>query len=123
MRRPQSGIAGNSRSFPTFGTVCMKTIFLMRHSKSAWKEEGMDDFDRPLNKRGTGDAHFMAGILMLRGERPDLIVSSPAVRAASTALIVARETGVPAGRIILAEAQNAQTLQLTLSQLGNRTPD
>ena len=34
----------------------MKTIILARHAKSSWKDPGLDDFDRPLNKRGKRNA-------------------------------------------------------------------
>ena len=37
----------------------MKTIILARHAKSSWKDPGLDDFDRPLNKRGKRNAPFM----------------------------------------------------------------
>jgi phosphohistidine phosphatase len=67
----------------------VKTIFLVRHAKSAWNVLGLDDIDRPLNDRGYGDAHDMASRLR-KSVKPDLIISSPAVRALTTALIVAR---------------------------------
>lgn len=69
----------------------MKEICLFRHAKSSWKYPQLDDFERPLNKRGRRNAPFMGHILNEIGFQPDLIVSSPASRAAITARIVAME--------------------------------
>ncbi len=69
----------------------MKEICLFRHAKSSWKYPKLDDFERPLNKRGRRNAPFMGQILNEIGFHPDLIISSPASRAATTARIVAME--------------------------------
>jgi phosphohistidine phosphatase len=63
----------------------MKTLFLLRHAKSSWKESDISDFDRPLNERGRRAAPFMGRLLSGRGLRPELIMSSPAKRARKTA--------------------------------------
>jgi len=34
----------------------MKTLLLLRHAKSSWKDSDIDDHERPLNKRGKKDA-------------------------------------------------------------------
>lgn len=60
-------------------------LILVRHAKSDWAEPGLIDFDRPLNKRGRKDAPAMAQRLLDRKVPVDGIVSSPAVRAATTA--------------------------------------
>jgi len=67
----------------------MKTLTLLRHAKSSWSNTGLADRDRPLNKRGEKDAPEMGRRIDVAGVRPSLIVSSPAVRAWSTAKIVA----------------------------------
>lgn len=72
----------------------MKSLVLMRHAKSSWKSSALSDFERPLNKRGRREAPFMARELLRHGIRPDLIISSAATRAMSTALIVAGELGI-----------------------------
>lgn len=69
----------------------MKRLFIIRHAKSSWKDVTLDDFDRPLNKRGQKDAPFMAKLLKDKKIKPDLILSSPAVRAKDTANIIAKE--------------------------------
>ncbi len=68
----------------------MKTLYLVRHAKSDWEGEDLSDIDRPLNMRGYRDAHFMSTLLKEKKLIPDLIITSPAVRAISTALIFCR---------------------------------
>jgi len=62
----------------------MKTLVLIRHSKSDWSDPTLTDIERPLNKRGKRDAPFMAKILKEKGVYPDLIITSPATRALQT---------------------------------------
>ena len=69
----------------------MKTLYLLRHAKSSWSFDDLSDQERPLNDRGRDDAPAMGQALAKRRICPDLIVSSPAVRAMSTAALVARE--------------------------------
>ena len=73
----------------------MKTLTLVRHAKSSWKDTSLSDRDRPLNKRGERDAPEMGRRIAAAGIRPSLIVSSPAVRAWTTARIIADEIGYP----------------------------
>ena len=69
----------------------MKTLLIMRHAKSSWDDESLPDYDRPLNKRGQKDAPRMGQLLLEEQLGPDLILSSTALRARTTAEIVARE--------------------------------
>ncbi len=62
-----------------------KTLYLIRHAKSSWADSSLDDFERPLSKRGLRDAPFMARLLSGKGVRADAILSSPATRAMATA--------------------------------------
>ena len=78
----------------------MKRLILMRHAKSSWDQPDLADFDRPLNKRGKRDAPLMARRLRDLPEKPDLILTSPAERALSTARIVADEIGFPKKKIV-----------------------
>jgi phosphohistidine phosphatase len=73
----------------------MKTLTLLRHAKSSWKDPHLSDRERPLNKRGKRDAPVMGRRILKAGIRPSLIVSSPAVRAWKTAKTVARELNYP----------------------------
>jgi len=73
----------------------MKTLTLVRHGKSSWKDRGLSDRERPLNKRGERDAPLMAKRIVEAGVRPSLIISSPAIRAWTTAKVFARELAYP----------------------------
>jgi phosphohistidine phosphatase len=73
----------------------MKTLILVRHAKSSWKDRTLSDRERPLNKRGKHDAPVMGKRIAEAGIRPSLIVSSPAVRAWTTAKVVAQTIGYP----------------------------
>ncbi|HYP54528.1 MAG TPA: histidine phosphatase family protein, partial [Pyrinomonadaceae bacterium] len=74
----------------------MKTLLLMRHAKSSWKDVTLRDFDRPLNKRGRRAAPLVAAFMRRKKLRPDLILSSPAERARETAALVIEHAGLSA---------------------------
>lgn len=63
----------------------MIQLILARHAKSDWAAEGLDDHDRPLNDRGRRDAPAMARSVLRRGVRPEVLLSSTALRAKTTA--------------------------------------
>jgi len=67
----------------------MKTLLLLRHAKSSWGDGDLADFDRPLNNRGRHDAPRMGQLLARHELTPDLIITSAARRAATTAELVA----------------------------------
>lgn len=71
----------------------MKKLTLVRHAKSDWGTEFLKDIDRPLNERGYRDAYFMSDWYMKHKSLPQLILSSSATRALSTAFIFARTFG------------------------------
>jgi phosphohistidine phosphatase len=77
----------------------MKTILLIRHAKSSW-ESNEDDFDRPLNSRGENDAPMMAKRLVKRNIKLDVLISSPAKRAISTAFYFAKAYDIKKTEII-----------------------
>lgn len=56
----------------------------MRHAKSDWSNSDLDDFERPLNKRGRNAAPKMGRELRRLGLVPDLVYCSAAVRAGET---------------------------------------
>ncbi len=73
----------------------MKTLTLVRHAKSSWKHRGLSDRERPLNKRGERDAPVMGKRAAEAGLRPSQIISSPAVRAWTTARVFAKALNYP----------------------------
>lgn len=78
----------------------MRTLTLIRHAKSSWSDTSLSDFDRPLNKRGLDNAPLMGQLLQEQGVQFDRIISSPAVRAKTTAQLLARELGYPDNAIV-----------------------
>ena len=72
-----------------------KTLLLMRHGKSSWKDKKIPDHERPLKKRGKAASAEIGKILRENELIPQAILSSPALRASETAEIVAKESGFP----------------------------
>ena len=68
----------------------MKTLFLVRHAKSSWEIGAATDFDRSLNERGLKDAPKMASRIVAAKHSIDHFISSPALRAKTTAAIFAK---------------------------------
>ena len=73
----------------------MLQLTLIRHAKSSWDNPALSDFDRPLNKRGMKNAPLMGKIISKRGLVFDRIVASPALRAITTAHLIAGKQGFP----------------------------
>ena len=71
----------------------MLRLILLRHGKSSWDDDRLDDFDRPVAPRGLRNVPEMGRRLARRGPAPDLVLSSTAARALETARGVARELG------------------------------
>jgi phosphohistidine phosphatase len=67
----------------------MKTLLLMRHGKSSWKDAALADHDRPLKMRGRRAASQVGRLLVNERLAPDLILTSTAVRAQDTAVLMA----------------------------------
>jgi phosphohistidine phosphatase len=70
-------------------------LWLLRHAKSSWDDDGLADVDRPLAPRGERAARAMAAYLKSEGIRPELVLSSPAARARGTLEIVLPSLGAP----------------------------
>ena len=79
----------------------MKYLFLTRHAKSSWSNPGLADIDRPLNERGKKAAPFMGKLIVDKGEKPELLISSPAYRAFSTAKAFGEAMGLVENDIII----------------------
>jgi phosphohistidine phosphatase len=73
----------------------MKTLIIMRHAKSSWKEQDLPDVERPLTKKGRHAASRMSLLLAKKELIPQMILSSPAVRARQTTELVAIWKGYP----------------------------
>jgi phosphohistidine phosphatase len=69
----------------------MKQLFLLRHAKSSWDDPALDDFDRPLARRGKRATKRLARYLADQSYHFDLVLCSAARRAKDTWDRVARK--------------------------------
>ena len=77
----------------------MKNLVLIRHAKSNW-DAPLKDIDRPLSKRGIGDAHITSHHIDQYLPKTFIVWSSPARRAKETAMIYAQNLAIPLETII-----------------------
>ena len=101
----------------------MKTLFLIRHAKSSWDDTALPDKDRPLDDRGKRDAPKMGKRLARRDVKPDLILSSPAMRALTTAEIIAKKLDYKRKDIVVDDrlyAGEADDLLNVIHKLGDK---
>ncbi len=91
----------------------MKTLLLLRHGKSSWKDSDLDDHDRPLNKRGKRDAPRIGQLLQDEQLLPDLILASSAKRCRKTAEHVIHESGYRGETRFTAELYEADADKLS----------
>lgn len=83
----------------------MKTLWLIRHAKSSWADSEQSDIERPLNERGYQDLRYMpARMAVSAATKPEIFISSPAIRTYSTALLFAQHLRYPTEKIILRDA-------------------
>lgn len=85
-------------------SVHHKTLIVMRHGKSDWDVDTSRDFERPLARRGREDVPCMAAWLHEQRLLPDVLISSPARRAAVTAALVAEACELNSADIIYDDA-------------------
>lgn len=100
----------------------MLTLYLIRHAKSSWGNPGLRDHERPLNERGLNDAPKMAQLLAEQGVVPDLLVSSPAKRALSTAVFFANAFNIEPGAIVR-EAEIYEAFPKDILRIISGLPD
>ena len=101
----------------------MKTLLLMRHAKSSRDDPSLPDRDRPLDDRGEQDGPKMGKRLAKRDVKPDLLLSSPALRALTTAQLTAEEVGYKRKDIVVDDrlyASSADDLLAVIRALDNK---
>jgi phosphohistidine phosphatase len=101
----------------------MKTLFLVRHAKSSKDDPTLADRDRPLADRGLKEAPKMGKRLAKRHEKPDLLVSSPALRALATAQLMAEEIGYERKDIVVDERLYAGSANGLLAVIRAHDPE
>ena len=101
----------------------MKTLFLVRHAKSSRDDPALPDKKRPLNDRGMRDAPRIGERLAKQDVKPDLILSSPALRALATAEIIAKKLDYKVKDIVVDErlyAAEPDDLLDVIHELGEK---
>ena len=93
----------------------MKTLYLLRHAKSGHEEYIVNDIERHLSARGYKDADKQAAIFKMKYKQPELIITSPAIRAFTTALIFAKHLDYRVTHIQI----NASIYEASLQKLLN----
>ena len=81
----------------------VKKLILVRHAKSSWKDTSLNDIQRPLNKRGSKDAPKMGDHMASEGIKPEVIFSSPGLRALTTARLISVKIEIEPSDIIINE--------------------
>lgn len=99
-----------------------KQLLLVRHAKSDCDNIKLSDFNRPLNSRGKKNAPEMALRLKTKGLLPQQIISSPALRAFTTAEYFAEVLGIEKANIVK-EMEIYDALPSTLLNVVNNLDD
>lgn len=101
----------------------MKRLYLTRHAKSSWKYPDLDDFDRPLNKRGKKDAPRIYNSFNIRNLKIDSIISSPALRAKKTAQKISKNINIDKPIIYTKDLYDVTFIRLNKLQKNLRDSD
>jgi len=91
--------------------IAMKTLTLVRHAKASNDDPTWADRDRPLADRGRQEAIEMGKRLAGRKVKPDLLLSSPALRALTTAQLMADALGCERKEIVVDDRLYASSAQ------------
>ena len=97
----------------------MKTLFLLRHAKAGPEDAGTPDIRRPLTDQGFHDARVVSEALLQQDLIPEIIVSSDAVRAFTTAFVFVATFEKISGDIILEHSLYESTIKDYLKVLNN----
>ena len=100
----------------------MRTLLVLRHAKSSWKDSELADHDRPLNKRGKKNAPVMGSLIKKESITPQWMASSTALRARMTAEAVAEASGYSGMIDFVEELYLAQPSEI-LEILRRRAPN
>lgn len=81
----------------------MKTLYIVRHAKSSWDHQGVEDYQRPLLEKGKKRTKYVIDYLIKKKVKVDLIISSHATRAHETAKIIAGAINYPDNEIMISQ--------------------
>ncbi len=95
-------------------------IYLLRHAEAQQAAPGQRDFDRPLNDNGYAAAEIVADEAVDKGYKPDLVISSTALRCRQTAEAMRRAV-TPETEFRFVDAMYNGTLEIYLSLIAGQT--
>ncbi|MFY0593527.1 SixA phosphatase family protein [Roseivirga sp.] len=101
----------------------MKTLFIVRHAKSSWKHPYLSDFERPLNGRGKRDLPDMTNRFSETDYMVDLMLTSPAARALTTAKAFSDKLNMGNEQFLLKENfyhASTRTIRNELAQVSDK---
>ncbi|WP_346838132.1 histidine phosphatase family protein [Microbulbifer sp. SAOS-129_SWC] len=103
----------------------MKKLTLIRHAKSSWADPALNDFERPLNKRGQRDLPAMArrvrDFYADAGLVPDRLLTSGALRALTTARALADALQLGSEQVLVQPELYAASCEALLQQLQRQS--
>jgi phosphohistidine phosphatase len=97
-------------------------LTLIRHGNAEWKDASIADFERPLNRRGMGEAEGIGKVLLEAQLVPELLLASTAKRTQQTAEIVGRALGLVGRRVKLVEQLYLARSEVMLSIVQGTGP-
>lgn len=95
-------------------------IYLLRHAEARHAAPGQRDFDRPLSEDGYAAAEIVADKASDKDYKPDLIISSTALRCRQTADAMRRVVS-PSTEFRFVDALYNGTLEIYLSLIASQT--
>jgi phosphohistidine phosphatase len=101
----------------------MKTLYIVRHAKSAWDQIALDDHERPITEKGKKRTKKVIEYLVEKKVTVDLIISSDAVRAKDTAMIIAKGLSYPIRNIQLSSSVYNSDLQTLMNYFYDLSKD
>jgi len=99
--------------------VATKSLFLLRHAKAINRGVLIPDQDRPLADSGVKDAKRLGNYLLKKALDFDLILSSPAVRAITTAQIVANKLGYKQKHLVVEKCLYEADVEVMLKLISS----
>jgi len=93
-------------------------LLILRHGRAEDRGGGIPDGERHLIKKGIRDIRLVSRWMVRAGTVPDLIVSSPLVRARETAETVAKETGLQGGITLWEELRPGAASSAVAARFG-----
>lgn len=95
----------------------MLTLSLFRHAKSSWSDPELEDFERPLAKRGTKAVPEIAKYMRREGLVADVVLCSASVRTRATLALLIASLGTPAPEIIYSDDLYLASASAILAQI------